>query len=76
MARWWHKTIGFSLNLVIKIATKTKKIYRRFVYFLIPKTPPGGHPPKISKKPPSYIIRMCAKILSLVKVNEMFRSTT
>ena len=55
MALWWHKTIGFSLNLVIKIATKTKKIYRRFVYFLIPKTPPGGHPPKISKKPPSYI---------------------
>ena len=51
MARWWHKTIGFSLNLVIKIATKTEKIYRRFVYFLIPKTPPGGTPLRLAKSP-------------------------
>jgi len=51
VARWWHKTIGFSLNLVIKIATKTEKIYRRFVYFLIPKTPPGGTPLRLAKSP-------------------------
>ena len=37
--------------------------------------PTRGAPPKISKKPPSYIIRICAEILNIVKMNKIFSPT-